>query len=46
VALSASTAYIELDTVDRERDAARQQEDFTSHLVSIEEQRTEAVSIL
>ena len=42
VALSASTAYIELDTVDRERDAARQQEDFTSRLVGIEEQRTEA----
>jgi outer membrane protein TolC len=42
VALSASTAYIELDTVDRELDAARQQEDFTGRLVSIEEQRTEA----
>jgi outer membrane protein TolC len=42
VALTASTAYIELDTVDRELDAARQQVDFTSRLVGIEEQRTEA----
>ena len=28
VALDASTAYIELDTVDRELEAARQQEDL------------------
>lgn len=42
VALDASTAYIELDTVGRELDAARQQEAFANRLVTIEEERTEA----
>jgi len=42
VALDASTVYIELDTVDRELAAARQQEMFTGDLARIEEQRTEA----
>ena len=42
VALDASTAYIELDTVNRELEAASQQESFTDHLVTIEQQRTEA----
>src|SRR5262249_51819879 len=42
VALDASTAYIELDTVNRELDAARQQEGFAGRLVSIEQERTEA----
>ena len=42
VALDASTAYIELDTVNRELDAARQQEEFATHLAGIELQRTEA----
>lgn len=42
VALDASTAYIELDTVNRELEAARQQESLTDRLVSIEQQRTEA----
>jgi outer membrane protein TolC len=42
VALDASTAYVELDAVNRELEAARQQEDFATHLVTIEEQRTEA----
>lgn len=42
VALDASTAYIELDTVNRELDAARQQEEFAAHLVAIEQQRAEA----
>jgi outer membrane protein TolC len=42
VALEASTAYIELDTVDRELVAARQQETFAGRLVEIEQQRTEA----
>jgi len=42
VALDASSAYIELDTVNREMEAARQQEDFTSRLVQIEQQRTDA----
>jgi outer membrane protein TolC len=41
-ALDASTAYIELDTVDRELDAARQQEVFAARLVTIEQQRAEA----
>ena len=41
-ALNASTAYIELDTVNRELAAARQQETFTSDLARIEQQRTEA----
>ena len=42
VALDASTAYIELETVDRELDAARQQEAFADRLVSIEQERAEA----
>jgi outer membrane protein TolC len=42
VALDASTAYIELDTVGRELDAAHQQEGFAYRLVTIEEERTEA----
>ncbi|MGD0731620.1 MAG: TolC family protein [Terracidiphilus sp.] len=41
-ALDASTAYIELDTVNRELDAARQQESLTGDLVRIERQRSEA----
>jgi len=40
-ALDASTAYIELDTVDRELDAAHQQEVFAARLVTIEKQRAE-----
>ena len=42
VALDASTAYIELDIVDRELDAARQQETFAGRLLNIEQERTEA----
>lgn len=42
VALDASTAYIELDTVDQELSAARQQQDDAARLVSIEQQRAEA----
>jgi outer membrane protein TolC len=42
VALDASTAYIELDTVNRELEAARQQETLVSRLVEIEQQRAEA----
>ncbi|HEY1159786.1 MAG TPA: TolC family protein [Terracidiphilus sp.] len=42
VALDVSTTYIELDTVDRELEAAHQQESFTSRLVQIEQQRSEA----
>ncbi|MDE3148747.1 MAG: TolC family protein [Acidobacteriota bacterium] len=42
VALDASLAYIELDTVSRELDAARQQEDFANRLVAIEQERAEA----
>lgn len=42
VALEASTAYIELDTVNTELAAARQQEAFAANLLRIEEQRTEA----
>ena len=42
VALEASTAYIELDTISIELDAARQQEAFAQRLVSIEQQRAEA----
>ena len=42
VALDASTTYIELDTVNRELAAARQQETFSGDLVRIEQQRTEA----
>ncbi|MGA3161525.1 MAG: TolC family protein [Terracidiphilus sp.] len=42
VALDASTAYIELDTVNNELDAAHQQETFADRLVTIEQQRAEA----
>jgi outer membrane protein TolC len=42
VALDASTTYIELDTVNRELEAAGQQEAFTDRLAQIEEQRAEA----
>ena len=42
VALDASSAYIELDTVNRELDAARQQQDLATRLAGIEQQRTEA----
>jgi outer membrane protein TolC len=42
VALDASTAYIELDTVNQELDAAHQQESFADRLVAIEQERTEA----
>ena len=40
--MDASTAYIELDIVEHELDAARQQETFTDRLVTIEQQRAEA----
>ena len=42
VALDASTAYIELDTIDSELEACKQQEQFAGRLVSIEQQRTDA----
>ena len=42
VALDASTAYIELDTVNRELEAAHQQESYTDRLVTIEQERTGA----
>ena len=42
VALDASTAFIELDTVNRELKAAHQQEADARRLVAIERQRTEA----
>jgi hypothetical protein len=42
VALDASTAYIEMDTVDSELAAARQQEEFAANLVNIETKRSEA----
>jgi outer membrane protein TolC len=42
VALDASTTYIELDTVNRELEAAHQQESFTASLLQIEQQRAEA----
>lgn len=42
VALDASTAYIELDTVSQELDNAHQQEQLARRLVDIEQQRTEA----
>jgi outer membrane protein TolC len=42
VALDASTAYIELDTVNQQLADARQQEDFGGKLVDIEQQRSEA----
>ena len=42
VALDASTAYIELDTVDKELEAARQQATFAGRLIEIEQQRADA----
>jgi outer membrane protein TolC len=42
VALDASTAYIEMDTVSSELEAVREQEQNAARLVAIEEQRTEA----
>jgi outer membrane protein TolC len=42
VALDASLAYLELDTVTRELEAARQQDHYAERLVSIEQQRTDA----
>ena len=42
VALDASTAYIEFDTVNRELEAARQQQSFAADLLRIEEQRADA----
>jgi outer membrane protein TolC len=42
VALEASTAYIEMDTVNRELDAAHEQEREAARLVAIEQQRAEA----
>jgi outer membrane protein TolC len=42
VALDASTAYIEMDTVDRELMAAHEQEQDAAHLVAIEQERAEA----
>jgi outer membrane protein TolC len=42
VALDASTAYIELDTVNQELEAAKQAEAFAARLVEIEQQRAEA----
>lgn len=42
VALDASTAYIELDTVTQELAAAKEQEGFSTRLVEIEQQRAEA----
>jgi outer membrane protein TolC len=41
-ALDASTAYIELDTVEQELNAAHQQEAFVDRLVTIEQERAEA----
>ncbi len=42
VALDASTAYIEMDTVNRELEAVSEQEQDAARLVAIEQQRTEA----
>lgn len=42
VALDASTAYIELDVVTRDLEAADKQQGFADRLVSIEQQRAEA----
>ncbi len=42
VSLDASAAYIELDTVNQELEAAKQQEGFAARLVGIEQQRAEA----
>lgn len=41
-ALDAATAYIEMDTVNSELEAARQQEEEAGRLVAIEQQRTDA----
>jgi outer membrane protein TolC len=42
VALDASTTYIELDTIERELEASRQQEAFAGRLIDIEQERAEA----
>lgn len=42
VALDASTAYIELDTVNQELAAARQQQEYANDLIEIEQKRTDA----
>lgn len=42
IALDTSTAYIELDTVNQELAAVRQQESYANRLVEIEQQRAEA----
>jgi outer membrane protein TolC len=42
VALDASNAYIELDTVNRELEATQQQESFAADLLKIEQQRVDA----
>jgi outer membrane protein TolC len=42
VALDVSTTYIELDTVNRELEAAQQQENYAGHLIRIEQERSEA----
>ncbi len=42
VALDASTAYLELDTIKGSLDVMHQQEAFANRLVAIEQQRTEA----
>ena len=42
VALDASSGYVEMDTVERELEAVREQEQDAGSLVSIEEQRIEA----
>jgi len=42
VALDASTAYIELDSVNRELDAAHEEEGYSGRLVQIEQERAEA----
>jgi outer membrane protein TolC len=41
-ALDASTAYIELDTVQKELAAAKEQQDYAERAVSVEQQRAEA----
>jgi outer membrane protein TolC len=42
VALEASTSYIEMDTINRELDLARRQQESAERLVAIEQQRAEA----
>ena len=42
VALDASTAYIELDTVESDLEAAQQQEQYAARVIAIEQQRSEA----